>query len=107
MIARTWKGVTTAQDADAYLAYLEQTGLREYRGTPGNLGVLTLRRVADGRAEFLIVSLWDSQASVRRFAGDDASRAVFYPEDERFLIERDLTAEHYDVVFRDGPEARR
>jgi hypothetical protein len=35
--------------------------------------------------------------SVRSFAGDDPSRAVYYPEDDRFLIERSPTVEHYEV----------
>ncbi len=36
--------------------------------------------------------------AVRGFAGEDAERAVFYPEDDRFLIERERTTEHYEVV---------
>ena len=101
MIARIWRGVTRDTDADAYLAYLHQTGFPEYAGTRGTRGVLGLRRVADGRAEFLLVSLWESAEAIRRFAGDDSDRAVFYPEDERFLIERGEMVEHYEVVFAD------
>lgn len=102
MIARTWRGATKAQDADAYVEYLEKTGFAEYRATPGNRGVLALRRVAGERADFLLVTLWDSEAAVRGFAGDDISRAVFYPEDERFLIDKDDHVDHYEVVFEDG-----
>jgi heme-degrading monooxygenase HmoA len=99
MIARTWRGVTSTDDAPAYLAYLHRTGLAEYRQTEGNLGVLALRRVVKDRAEFLLVSLWDSADAIRRFAGDDIERAVFYPEDERFLVDRDDHVSHYEVVF--------
>ena len=102
MIARTWRGATRAEDADAYLAYLHETGFAEYRGTPGNLGVLALRRVAGGRAEFLLLTLWESEEAIRRFAGDDPGRAVFYPEDERFLIERGEHVDHFEVVFEQG-----
>ena len=42
------------------------------------------------------MSLWDSLESVRGFAGDDVEKAVFYPEDERFLVERELTVTHYE-----------
>jgi heme-degrading monooxygenase HmoA len=99
MIARVWRGVTAAEDGDAYLAYLERTGLAEYRSSDGNVAVLALRRVVDGRAEFVLVTLWESDAAVRRFAGDDVERAVFYPEDGRFLVERDERVAHYDVAF--------
>lgn len=98
MIARTWWGATRAEDADAYLAYLEATGLRAYRATPGNRGAYALRRLVDGRAEFLLVSLWDSMDAVRAFAGPDPERAVFYDEDARFLVARDAHVAHHDVV---------
>lgn len=100
MIARIWRGATRADDADAYLGYLQETGVKEYAGTEGNRGVLVLRRVSEGKAEFVLVSLWESIEAVARFAGDDADRAVFYPEDDRYLIDRELTVSHYEVVAR-------
>ncbi|WP_158502249.1 alpha/beta fold hydrolase [Vitiosangium sp. GDMCC 1.1324] len=102
MLARTWRGVTKAEDADAYLAYLHQTGLAHYRNTPGNLAAYCLRRIAEGRAEFLLVTLWESMDAVRRFAGDTPERAVFFPEDDRYLIDRDLHVTHYEVPFAEG-----
>ena len=99
MIVRTWRGATRAEDADAYLDYLRRTGLAEYSGTSGNRRVLGLRRIVQDRAEFLLLSFWDSEESVRRFAGDDVERAVFYPEDDRFLVERDEHVNHYELVF--------
>ncbi|MDP9225488.1 MAG: hypothetical protein M3P18_16925 [Actinomycetota bacterium] len=41
-------------------------------------------------------AVWDSIEAIKAFAGEDYEAAVFYPEDDRFLVERDLTA-HYDV----------
>ena len=106
MIARMWRGATKAEDGDAYLEVLRRTGFAEYRATPGNVSVLGLRRLndKDGRAEFLIVSLWESEEAIRRFAGEDLERAVFYPEDERFLVERDERVQHFEVVFEDGEQ---
>jgi heme-degrading monooxygenase HmoA len=100
MIARTWAGATRAADADAYLEYLHATGFSEYRATPGNRGVLALRRVVGDRAEFLLLTLWESEDAIRRFAGEDIGRAVFYPQDERFLVARDEHVNHYQVAFR-------
>lgn len=102
LVARTWRGSTRAEDADAYLAYLQQTGLRAYRATSGNRGVLVLRRAAGDRADFLLLTLWSSREAIRAFAGDDIERAVFYPEDERYLVARDEHVEHFDVVDRDA-----
>ncbi len=99
MIARIWRGATGAADADAYVDYLEQTGLTAYRDTPGNLGAYAMRRISGDRAEFITLSLWNSMDAIRRFAGEDAEAAVFYPEDDRFLVERDLRVSHFEIVF--------
>jgi hypothetical protein len=38
MIARLWRGATPADQADDYERYVEETGIRAYRATPGNRG---------------------------------------------------------------------
>ena len=99
MIARTWRGAVSGEDADAYADYMHDTGVAGYSGTPGNRGVWMLRRpVDDGLVEFVMFTLWDSMDAVRAFAGPEPDRAVFYPEDDRFLVERDVTVKHYDVA---------
>ena len=100
MIARVWRGATRAEDADAYASYMGSTGVEGLRGTPGNEGVFMLRRIEGDRAEFVMISLWSSEDAIRGFAGGDISVAVFYPEDERYLIEREVTVTHYEVVDR-------
>ena len=102
MVARTWRGATRAEDAERYLEYLHQSGLAAFQETPGNRGATVLRRVAGGRAEFVVVSLWESADAIRSFAGDDIGRAVFFPEDDRYLVERDLHVDHFDVVYAAG-----
>jgi hypothetical protein len=42
-------------------------------------------------------TLWDSLEAVKAFAGAEYATAVFYPEDERFLISPDPTTTHYRV----------
>ena len=98
MVARSWRGWTRAADADAYADYLEETGVPALAGTPGNEGVQVWRRVEGDRAEFVVVSLWGSLEDVRAFAGDDVEEARFYPEDGRFLVERDGRVTHYEIV---------
>jgi heme-degrading monooxygenase HmoA len=98
MIARTWRGWTSSEDADAYVGYLLETGIKEYRATPGNRDAFILRRDEGDRTEFVTLTFWDSMDAVRGFAGDDVERAVFYPEDDRFLADRETVARHYEVV---------
>ncbi|GAA5054164.1 heme-degrading monooxygenase HmoA [Thermocatellispora tengchongensis] len=99
MIMRVWRGWTRTADAAEYAAYLLKTGYVGYTGTPGNLGVVFTRRddEAEGRTEFLLTSTWESWDAIRAFAGDAPERAVFYPEDDRFLIDRETTVRHYTV----------
>ena len=98
MIARIWRGVVRRDDAAAYTDYINNTGMVEYRSTPGNQGAWMLRRDERDRSEIITFSLWDSWDSIRAFAGDDIDQAVYYPQDDRFLIERDRAVRHFEVV---------
>jgi len=97
VIARLWRGAVRAGQGDAYAAYLDRTGTRDCRATPGNRGVLVLRDDAADRAEFVFISLWESMDAIRGFAGDDVERAHYYPEDRDFLLALEPTVQHYDV----------
>jgi heme-degrading monooxygenase HmoA len=98
MILRTWRGWVAAERADEYGQYVERTGLTEYRAVEGNQGCqLVTRDLGDGRCEVLTLSWWDSLEVIRGFAGDDIEVARFYPEDDEFLIDREITAHHYIV----------
>ncbi|HEY0178321.1 MAG TPA: hypothetical protein VGC30_01675 [Dokdonella sp.] len=103
MIARVWRGITLAEKADAYVAYLNETGLKDYANTPGNRGVTVLRRLQGDHCEIVLISLWDSMAAVRAFAGENAERSVYYPEDEDYLLEMEPIVRLYDVADRIEP----
>ena len=98
MIARTWRGAVRAEDAETYAEYIRTTGIAEYASTPGNRGAYLLYRIEGDRAEILTVSFWDSIDAVHGFAGEHVDTAVFYPEDDRYLVDRELTAKHYVVA---------
>jgi heme-degrading monooxygenase HmoA len=98
MIARIWKGAVRREDGDTYAQYMEATGLAGYVSTPGNRGAWMLRRDVGDRTEFVMFTLWESIDAVKAFAGEDYDKAVYYPEDDRFLVERDLTTSHYEVA---------
>jgi hypothetical protein len=95
-VVRMWRGTVRTEDRDEYVDYIEQTGMREYLSTPGNLDAWMLtRELGGGLTEIVTVSRWESMESITGFAGEDIERAVFYPEDDRFLVERDNTVRHY------------
>jgi heme-degrading monooxygenase HmoA len=98
VIARLWRGWTRTADAAEYIQYLQQTGMQDYRATPGNRAAFILHRAQGDRTEFVTMSFWDSIEAVRRFAGDQEDRAVFYPADDRFLVDRETTASHFELI---------
>jgi len=98
MIARIWRGAVRTPDADAYGAYIEATGLEGYQQTAGNRGAWLLRREVGELTEFVAFTLWESLDAVKAFAGDDYETAVYYPEDDRYLVQRDAKCAHYQVT---------
>jgi heme-degrading monooxygenase HmoA len=99
MIARRWRGKVRATDFDRYLTYLEESGITALRATPGNEGVSVFRHLDEPTrsAVFEVVSYWRSLDDIKAFAGHDISLARFFPEDDRYLTDRELTVRH-DVV---------
>ena len=98
MIARMWIGVVARADRDAYVAYVEATGVGEYRRSRGcTLATILTRDLDESRTEVTAFSLWERLADIRAFTGDDISAMVMYPEDVRYLIgESELR--HYEVA---------
>jgi heme-degrading monooxygenase HmoA len=105
MIARIWRGITLKEKADDYQAYLDHTGLADYAKTPGNCGVTVLRREQGDHCEFMLISLWDSMSAVRAFAGENPEKAVYYPEDEQYLLQMEPLVRHYEVAQQILPSA--
>ena len=99
MIARSWHGRVPTSQADAYFHYLQRTGLADYAATPGNRGVFVFRRAEGETTHFLLTTFWDSLEAIKRFAGEDYERARYYPEDDAFLLEREPTVTHHDVLM--------
>lgn len=59
---------------------------------------MILTRENGDEVEFLVVSLWESLDVVRAFAGERPEVAVYYPEDEKFLLEFEPEVRHYEVA---------
>lgn len=97
MIARQWTGRVRAEDADEYVKYVEETGIAGITGSDGNIAVHLLVRPDGDETEVVVYSVWESMEAVRRFAGDHPERAVYYPEDERYLTDAPEHVTHWRV----------
>jgi heme-degrading monooxygenase HmoA len=97
MIARVWHGRTRAKHAEEYAEYMHRTGVEAHRATNGNRGSMILRRLDGDEADFYVISLWESMDAVKRFAGEDPEVAVYFPEDQRYLLEFEPHVLHYEL----------
>jgi len=98
MIARLWRGVATAGNADTYQRHATNTVFPALRCIPGHRGAYLLKRTAGGRTEFLALTLWDNMDAIRAFAGDNPDTAVVEPEARAVLAAFDDFARHYEVA---------
>jgi uncharacterized protein YciI/heme-degrading monooxygenase HmoA len=101
-VLRLWKGQTTAEKAGDYMRHLTGTVLPELRAIEGHRGAHLLRRAVNGAVEFVVLTLWDSMAAVRKFAGDKPEKAVVAPKAQALLSSFDNSVSHYEVVHSEG-----
>ena len=99
MIARLWRGWTTAPNANTYETLLRTQilpGIRQRR-IPGFQGIELLRRPDGEEVEFVTLMWFESLDAVRAFAGADYELAVV-PSAARALLARfDARSAHYEV----------
>ncbi|HJS40952.1 MAG TPA: hypothetical protein VJ763_06060 [Sphingomicrobium sp.] len=98
MIARRWHGRVPADKADDYLRLMAEVGLRDYRSTPGNRGAWCLHRREGGIVHVEMFTLWDDLEAIRRFAGDELTKAKYYDFDPDFLLELEPEVTHFEVI---------
>jgi hypothetical protein len=97
MIARYWRGWTTSRQADAYEKLLTKKVLPSLRNVEGYRGGYLLRSDLPDGAEFVVLNLFDSLDSVKRFAGSHYTVPVFEPQARKLLCKIDPVARHYEV----------
>ena len=98
MIARRWHGRVSADKADAYLELMASVGLPDYRSTPGNRGAWCLHRRDADAVHVEMFTLWDDLEAIRRFAGDQLTKAKYYDFDPDYLLELEPEVMHFEVI---------
>ena len=97
MIARRWHGRVPATKVEEYLALMREVALPDYRSTKGNRGAWCLHRAEGDVIHVEMFTLWEDEAAIRRFAGDDMHAAKYYDFDADFLLEMEPLVLHFDV----------
>lgn len=99
MVVRIWRGMAKHADAGVYRTHVTQNVFPRLTGLRGYNGAYLLQRETDGQIEFLAVTLWDSEAAIRAFAGNDIDVAIVEPEARAVLTDFDQNARHFEVTF--------
>lgn len=100
-IAHIWHGRTLTSKADEYYAYLKEAGIKKIVSIPGNLGAQVFRHTNGNITEFTVISYWESQDAIRKFAGNDIEKARYLPRDRDYLLELEPNVKHFEVLLDD------
>ena len=96
-ILREWRAEIRRSLRQEYVDYVSAIGLVGYRRTAGNLGaVIAVRDLDNERSEIVTLSWWKDRSSIEAFAGKDFGRARYFSEDDKYLLTRPETVEHYE-----------
>ncbi|HET9639450.1 MAG TPA: hypothetical protein VFP12_09615 [Allosphingosinicella sp.] len=98
MIARRWHGRVPAAKAEEYLGLMREIALPDYRSIAGNRGAWCLHRRDGDIVHVEMFTLWEDEAAVRRFAGEDMAAAKYYDFDSGFLLELEPNVVHFEVI---------
>jgi hypothetical protein len=100
VIARIWRGRTTADKADEYARYLYEHGIKPLAEKA--LGVQMFREDRGSESEFMTISYWESVEAMASFAGKDPRRIHHLERDAEFLIELPNAVQILDIVASIG-----
>jgi hypothetical protein len=98
MIARRWHGRVPAAKADEYLKLTKEVGLADYRATEGHIDSWCFHRTDDNIVHVETLSFWTDIEAIRRFAGDELTKAKYYDFDPDFLLELEPEVVHFEVI---------
>jgi heme-degrading monooxygenase HmoA len=98
MIVRMWRGQAKAENADASERFVTTKVFAELPAIAGHRGAYLLKRPAGDEVEFIAVTLWESLAAIRGFAGETIERAVVEPEARAVLSSFDHFVRHFELA---------
>ena len=88
---RLWHDKVPIEKADEYEKFLIERAVPDYSSVDGLLKLYFTRKDEDTVPHFLLVTIWDSMGSIKKFAGENPELAKYYPEDYEFLLEKSNT----------------
>jgi heme-degrading monooxygenase HmoA len=104
MIARFWTAKIAKAHAPAYANHLKSQVLTTLRKVDGYVGAKLLERETSDGVEIVVVTLWESLDSIKKFAGPDLEKAVVSDDIVSLFLQYDKRVRHYKVILTDDPQ---
>ena len=93
-------GRSTPEKSGEYVQHATSKVFPTLRAIAGHRGAYLLRRAVDGAVELVVLTIWESMESVRKFAGDEPEKAVVEPEARAVLTSFDDCVTHFEIIDR-------
>lgn len=98
-IMRLCHGEVEIEKADEYENFMIERAAPDYGSVDGLQKLYFQRKNEEKNVHFLLVTLWDSIESVKKFAGDNPEIAKYYPEDDDYLLRKEKHVSMYEVFY--------
>jgi heme-degrading monooxygenase HmoA len=106
VIARFWTAKIAKTHASVYADHLKSQVLTTLRKVDGYVGAKLLERETNDGVEILVITLWQSLDSIRKFAGTDVEKAVVSDDIVSLFLQYDKRVTHYKVVVMDDSRVK-
>lgn len=93
-VMRLWHGRVPIEKAGDDERFMVERAAPDYGSVDGLLKLYFQRKNETTIAHFLLITIWDSLDSIKRFAGNEPELAKYYPEDDDFLLEKEKIRPH-------------
>lgn len=105
-IMRVWHGEVAIEKADEYEKFMVERAAPDYASVDGLLNLYFQRKDESAKAHFLLVTIWGSMDSIKKFAGAEPELAKYYPEDDDYLLSKEKQVSMYEIFYQKEMEAK-
>jgi heme-degrading monooxygenase HmoA len=99
-IMRLWHGEVSVEKADEYEKFMVERAAPDYSSIDGLINLYFQRKDEVTKSHFLLVTIWDSLESIKKFAGEKPEIAKYYLEDDDFLLEKEKYTSMYNIFYQ-------
>ena len=105
-VLRMRRARSSVENAAKYIQHATTKVFPALRAIEGHRGAYLLRRAVDDAIELVVLTLWESMAAIRKFAGVKPEKAVIEPEAKAILTNFDESVTHFEVIHYTEEAAR-